>query len=238
MTLSSDISTTSTALSDIKQAIIAKGVTPSGNITTYAAAITGIPTGGDYQLHRIKDDSNNEIGTAFMEFKDGNGDKYTVVCLDAQYRSNTSLGLAWCSNESAVTNMPQYNLNLSHWWYDNATETATQNTQLIIDYCSANNYTSASCSHCRSKSFVINGVTYYGQLPNMREVFDMWRRRVEIQSMDTSSNGFGDFKSNRTIWSSSQYSNSAAWHITLYGIISYDSKDSRALVAPVLEIPL
>ena len=46
MSLSSDISTTSTALSDIKQAIIAKGVTPSGNITTYAAAISSIPSGG------------------------------------------------------------------------------------------------------------------------------------------------------------------------------------------------
>lgn len=46
MTLASDISTTSTALSDIKQAIIDKGVTPSGNITTYAAAISNIVSGG------------------------------------------------------------------------------------------------------------------------------------------------------------------------------------------------
>lgn len=46
MTLSSDISTTSTALSDIKSAIIAKGVTPSGNITTYATAISQISGGG------------------------------------------------------------------------------------------------------------------------------------------------------------------------------------------------
>lgn len=46
MTLSSDISTTSTALSNIKQAIIDKGVTPSGNITTYAQAISSIPSGG------------------------------------------------------------------------------------------------------------------------------------------------------------------------------------------------
>lgn len=46
MSLSSDISTTSTALSDIKQAIIAKGVTPTGNITTYAVAISNIVSGG------------------------------------------------------------------------------------------------------------------------------------------------------------------------------------------------
>ena len=52
MTLSSDISTTSTALSDIKTAIIAKGVTPSGNITTYAAAISNIPSGGGTGITR------------------------------------------------------------------------------------------------------------------------------------------------------------------------------------------
>jgi len=52
MTLSSDISTTSTALSDIKQAIIEKGVTPSGNITTYAAAISNIPSGGGTGITR------------------------------------------------------------------------------------------------------------------------------------------------------------------------------------------
>lgn len=45
MSLTSDINTTSTALSNIKSAIIAKGVTPSGNITTYANAISQIPTG-------------------------------------------------------------------------------------------------------------------------------------------------------------------------------------------------
>ena len=52
MTLSSDISTTSTALSDIKTAIIAKGVTPSGNITTYATAISNIPSGGGIGIPR------------------------------------------------------------------------------------------------------------------------------------------------------------------------------------------
>lgn len=45
MSLSNDINTTSTALSDIKDAIIAKGVTPSGNITTYATAISQISGG-------------------------------------------------------------------------------------------------------------------------------------------------------------------------------------------------
>ena len=42
MTLSGDVNTTSSALADIKDAIIENGVTPSGNITTYATAISNI----------------------------------------------------------------------------------------------------------------------------------------------------------------------------------------------------
>ena len=44
MSLSSDISTISSSLNAIKNAIIDKGVTPTGNITTYADAISQIPT--------------------------------------------------------------------------------------------------------------------------------------------------------------------------------------------------
>lgn len=46
MTLSNNIDTISTALDDIHDAIIAKGVIPTGNITTYAAAIDNISGGG------------------------------------------------------------------------------------------------------------------------------------------------------------------------------------------------
>lgn len=54
MTLASDISTTSTSLSDIKNAIIAKGVTPTGNITTYATAIDNINTDGIGPKREVK----------------------------------------------------------------------------------------------------------------------------------------------------------------------------------------
>ena len=52
MTLSEDISTISTSLSDIKDAIILKGVTPSGNITTYATAIGQISSGEPQYINR------------------------------------------------------------------------------------------------------------------------------------------------------------------------------------------
>lgn len=46
MTLSDNINIISTALSNIRTAIVNKGVTPSGNITTYATAIGNISSGG------------------------------------------------------------------------------------------------------------------------------------------------------------------------------------------------
>lgn len=42
MTIATKLNTINSSLSDIKDAIIAKGVTPEGNITTYATAISSI----------------------------------------------------------------------------------------------------------------------------------------------------------------------------------------------------
>ena len=193
--------------------------------------------GGEFQLERIKDDSNNEIGTVFMIFEDANENKFKVVCLDAQYRNSAA---KWLSQRSAVTNMPLYSNSLTAWWYDDAKETATANTQLILDYCASNGgVTSTACSHCRSKSFTIGGVTYYGQLPNMREVFDMWRHRVQLETMDTSASSQSslNFSTARIIWSSSQYSNYLGLYLVNSGSVNTNSKSVDCFVCPVLEIP-
>lgn len=236
MTLSSDISTTSTALSDIKQAIIAKGVTPSGNITTYATAISQISGGGGKYslLERISDDSNNEIGTVSGFFIDSNDVEYAVVCLDAQYRLASG---AWCSNTTAVTNMPLLNSWTSSW--SECRDTATQNTTWILDFCTAQSATSIACSHCRSKSFVIDGVTYYGQLPNMKEVVDILAQRSNIENADTSASSYSslNFSSFRSIWSSSQADASHGWVIYGFGTTYFESKTANYFACPVLEIP-
>lgn len=193
--------------------------------------------GGEYPLTRILDDNGNEIGTAFTEFTDANGNKFKVICLDAQYRKAST---QWCSEKNTiVTDLPMYYNSLILWWYDNAKETATQNTQLILDYCSTNNYTSTVCEHCRSQSFVINGTTYYGQLPNIRELFDLWRHRVQIEQMDTSANSYSstNFSSPRDIWSSTQCDNTA-WYISTKGNIHTFNKIYKYLACPILEIPL
>ena len=189
----------------------------------------------DVELTRISDDTGTEIGTWYMNFADGSGNEYKVVCLDAQYRNSST---QWCSNKSTTTNMPTYNNNVSKWWYD-AKETATQNTQLILDYCSAGGYTSSSCSHCRSQSFAIGGVTYYGQLPNIREVFDMWRHRAQINQMDTSASSHSstNFSSACSIWSSNQ-SSGFGWLLSNLGYVNTGTKTNKDLACPVLELPM
>jgi hypothetical protein len=244
--IATNLNTIDGSLSDIKTAIVNKGGTVSGNITTFATAIDNIPSGGgsgttDVPLTRISDDNGNEIGTWYMNFKDDNNNTYKIVLLDAQYRSvPTDL----CSDSSAdVTNMPVYtDLVLSNIW--EAGETATQNTQLILDYCNANNYTSTACSHCRSKSFVIGGVTYYGQLPNALEVSYIAKNYNSFDAMDTSSSSSPttNFSSSQKLWTSTQGNSQRFFVLVAAGTITMTGRKSsqyQSIVAcPVLEIPL
>ena len=241
MTIASELTALQTDIVNARSAITAKGgtVTVGGGSSQLATDIGTIPSGGgggDVTLARVSDDNGNEIGTYYMDFVDSSKNSYKVIVLDAQYRNASA---QWCSDRHTVTNMPIYNNSLSGWWYDNAKETATQNTQLILDYCSAGGYTSTSCTHCRSQSFTVGGVTYYGQFPNMREVFDMWRHRVQIEQMDTSarSHSSTNFSSTHNIWSSSQYTNNYGWFVDVNGNVSNLSKTGNQFTCPVLEIP-
>lgn len=205
---------------------------------TSAGKVLLAPEGGSsgkYSLlERISDDSNNEIGTVSGFFTDGNDVEYAVVCLDAQYRLAQG---TYCSNTStAVTDLPIY----SSWELWEAKETATFNTQKILDFCTAQSATSTACTHCRSKSFTIDGTIYYGQLPNIVELVDICKNYTAIQSADTSVSQYSSLgfprKSERT-WSSSQHNSTNGWNVANNGSTTYNNKTNNYFVAPVLEIP-
>lgn len=189
---------------------------------------------GKYSLlERISDDSNNEIGTVSGFFTDANDVEYAVVCLDAQYRLAQG---TYCSNTSTVTDLPVY----STWSIWEAKETATFNTQKILDFCTAQSATSTACSHCRSKSFTIDGTTYYGQLPNIVELVDICKNYTAIQSADTSVSQYSSLGLPRTsdrTWTSSQYNSANGWLVTNTGVVGNVTKTNNYFVAPVLEIP-
>ena len=233
MTLASDISTTSTALSDIKQAIIAKGVTPTGNITTYATAISQIGgASGKYKIgDRVYDSGNNDIGMVFGFYTDANDVEYAVVCLNAEHRLNQG---KWADSTGSITNMPLYN-SINTAAFGIGTDTATANCDLILA-----SKTSNSVTHCRSKSFVIDGTTYKGQLPNICETLAMFAMHSYIEAHDPTASSAGtnlNFTSWKNTWSSSQYASSNGWYVGSSGSASSSLKTNNCLVAPGLEIP-
>ena len=197
------------------------------NITVNVPA-GGAPTHKLYQLlDRISDDDDNEIGTVSGFFTDGNGVEYAVVCLDSTYRLPNA---KWLSGNVLLPNLPSYN----NWTLWEAKGTATFNTQKIIDFCESSSYTSDAASHCRSKSFVINGVTYYGQLPNIIELVDIAKNRNAINSADTSGGSLANYSK---YWSSSQYNDNSVWGMSANGYVYNYSKNAEFSVCPVLEIP-
>lgn len=58
-TITEKLNTVETSVSDIKQAIVNKGGTIFGNITTYASAITNLPSGGSSLKNTLYDSTNN-----------------------------------------------------------------------------------------------------------------------------------------------------------------------------------
>jgi hypothetical protein len=210
---------------------------------TSAGKVLLAPEGGSsgkYSLlERISDDSNNEIGTVSGFFTDANDVEYAVVCLDAQYRLASA---KWTSSIGVVTNLAVYSMNGAgvDLIANTYTDTATSNCDKILSWCTANSYTSDAVSHCRSKSFVIDGTTYYGQLPNLCELFYICTNRAEISNADTSKSSYSSLDiatlAGRLL-SSSQYNSGYAWDITGGGIVDRINKNNYYFVAPVLEIP-
>lgn len=235
MSISSALTLLNQDIQNARTAIVNKGgtVTSGGGSSQLATDIATIPSGssGKYSLlDRVKDDSNNEIGTVSGFFTDANDVEYAVVCLDAQYRLASA---TYSDTNTTITNMPLYNnLVNSNVWESKVT--STTNTDLILA-----SVTSPACNHCRSQSFTIDGVTYYGQLPNVIEVSDIAKNYHTIENLDTSASRYSgtNFSSARTIWTSNQYTAAAAFRLSTTGTIWSSNKDTSLFVCPVLEIP-
>jgi hypothetical protein len=242
-----DLTNLATAISSIPSGgsatLITKTITQNGtynassdNADGYSSVTVNVSSGAVTPT-RITDDNNNEIGTWICNFTDANNNTYKVVVLDAQYRSASTQILSY---GNTIPNLPMYRyIYLSNVW--SAKETATSNTQLILDYISGTTLTSSACTHCRSQSFTINGVTYYGQLPNGLELIEIAKLYNAIESMDTSasSSTSTNFSANRYIWSSNQQQSRYMWSVNSEGGFTGGSQTSNYYLAcPVLEIPL
>ena len=204
--------------------------------TTYKTTLADVKaycggSGGDaYKVgDRVTDDSDNPVGTVSSIFTDGNGDRYAVVCLDAVNRLASG---QYMSSTSVVSGIPQY-INQLAW---SAPETATTNTTAILAMTS---YTSSACTHCRSKTFTIDGVTYAGQLPNINELANIFINRTVINDNDPTVSTYSSLEIpyNKISWSSTQ-NNAGGFSLKSNGSVGDADKNYDAFVIPVLEIPL
>lgn len=202
-------------------------------ITNSKVTIEGGGSGaGKYSLlERVRDDNGREIGTVGTFFFDANGTEYAVVVLD---KSNRLGSAKWASKASKVTDLEMH--SPSSLFYKNR-DTATSNTQKILDWCNANGYTSTACTHCRTLSYIVDGIKYYGQLPNIVELFSLLTNYEAIDAADTSTGYYSLFNMyTSNYWSSNQYHDSTAWAI-VNGKMQEDTKTYSRGVVPVLEIP-
>ena len=203
------------------------------DVARYTTANVNVQAGGKYPLlSRVKDDSNNEIGTVIGYHTDANNTEYAVVCLDAQFRLSSG---EYLSGMVTITGLPQY---LSTAVYG-ATETATFNCDKILAQATASELTSTAVSHCRSQTFTIDNVQYAGQLPTLMELLKILEFMTEVNAADTSASQYSSLilLTNKNYWSSSQYAEPTSWYAATNGRVRDYTKTYSAFVAPVLEIP-
>lgn len=190
--------------------------------------------GSKYELlSRVKDDSNNEIGTVVGFHTDANNTEYVVVCLDAQFRLIYG---QYLSGNVAITDLPQY-ANPSVY---GAKETATFNCDKILAQATASELTSTAVSHCRAQTFTVGSVQYAGQLPTLMELLKILEFMTEVNAKDTSASQHSSKKISTasSYWSSSQYSATNGWSVSSNGTTANNKgKTQTFFVAPVLEIP-
>lgn len=93
MSMASDISTISSSLNAIKNAIIDKGVTPSGNITTYADAISQIPTAS----------TGTNLSKGTYSFTADNGETFTIIIQCAAGYSENRVSYDSTTNTITIT---------------------------------------------------------------------------------------------------------------------------------------
>jgi len=204
--------------------------------TTYKTTLADVkaycgaaPAGDKYQIgDRVTDDSNNDIGMVSGFFTDANDQKYAVVCLNAVDR--LAIG-DYLSSPTNVTGIPQYQ-NQTVW---SAPETATTNTTAILATGS-----SEACGHCRSKSYTIDGASYAGQLPNLKELVDILSMRTKINTDDPTATQYSSLviPNSTNAWSSTQQAQNYGWCVFSDGVASNRYQNYRNFVIPVLELPL
>lgn len=212
-----------------------------------------VPTTRKYKLFdRVVDDSNNEIGTVSGFTKSTiTGMEYAVVCLDAQHRT-TGLKL-FNDNTTKMFGIPVLNITTGNETIYDLLQTATENTDAIKTTAESKGSLSTwspVVNYVRGKSFVIDGVTYKGQVPTAVETLDIYLNRTTIDTLDPTGNidtSYGCHTSTQTICSANSSTPGKYSHVFVlpWGGLNGNWWDNTTTTVnsasvytlPVLEIP-
>lgn len=136
-----------------------------------------------YPIGQILYENNEYKGIVYGHFTDANNNKYALIL--ELYRNTDynevipkTYSDVYCSGSIfsiGVTSTANNELFKDY-------ETATTKCNAIIDYCTANNYTSVVQS-VRQESITLDGVTYYGQMPTVNEYLEMLRHSREVAAV-------------------------------------------------------
>ena len=196
--------------------------------------------GIDWDNLHIGDRLDNKatyVGTFNAEDPNSPAQSYAVFVLDAAYRSSE-----FWSTETVNISLTNYDTPESILA---SKESATYNTTVALSYGAAKY---PAFNACRQNSVVVNGVTYYGQLinyPELYQIFNTSGLRSQIDSLDPtvsshSTYSLSNFTANSYIATSNERSDIQFWSIDpSTGSWSIVSKTSTARgVIPVFEIPI
>lgn len=193
------------------------------------------PMTGKYSLlQRIKDDSNNDVGIVSGYVIDSNNNEFAVICLDAVTRGSGQL----LTTNTDVPGTTALNNWATAFW-GSYKISATENCNIIADYCTQQGYTSTAIDLCRSKSYIIDGVTYYGQAPTAKEVYDIMCNKDAIDTADPTASTYPslNFGSARNMLTSSIYVANYILFFNSGGRMADAYITANNFVAPVLELP-
>lgn len=190
---------------------------------------------GKYQiLQRIKDDNNNDIGTVSGYVIDSSNNEYAVVCLDAKDRG---LGQLLGTN-TGIPNLPTLN-NWANIFWGSLQMSGKEVTDIILQFCVENNYTSSACTLCRNVSYTIDGVTYQGQTPTAKEVYDILCNRASIENADITASTYtsNNLSSAKNMLTNAVYVGNYILYFNTGGRMADGYITQTNFVCPVLELP-
>lgn len=206
----------------------------SNNSSGRVSSVLSAPSSGLELYSRI----DNKATVAGF-YTDGNGTKYAICVVDAQYRSETSM--RWSNDNSTDTLLPNY----TRYGTLESLESGSYNTDLILSNYNSSQYPSFEFAR-NALSLTYNGTLYKSCLPNTYELQVIYNDRIALDNLDPTLNNYSERSltifncgGSYGIWSSNEISGVSASAYTNTGTVDDFNKISTSMgVIPIVEIPV